>query len=300
MIPVDINQLVRDASETLNATRKQIQIRFNLSTDVPRIKADQGQIEQVLLNLLLNSADALPQGGDVLIETDFLKGAGAQGKVTLSKSMDYVMVKVSDSGTGIHKNIIDRIFEPFFTTKGLGRGTGLGLSTVYGIVKNHDGEICVESELGNGSTFYIYLPAISADGARLPKKRKSRELACQGTILLVDDEPNVLHPVAALLEQSGFTVFKAISGSVAMEIFQMNRENIDLVILDLILPNMSGKDLYCRFKQINPQVKVLISTGCDLTEQGGDLMADGCSGFIQKPYNIKELSSIVMGIISAG
>lgn len=300
MVTVDINQLVKDASETLGATKKQIQIRFELSKAVPRIKADQGQIEQVLLNLLLNAADAMPEGGDLYIETARLNGSRAEGKVTLSKSMDYVMIKVSDSGTGIPKNIIERIFEPFFTTKGLGRGTGLGLSTAYGIVKNHDGDICVESEVGKGSTFFIYLPALAADRARPAATPESRVLPCKGSLLLVDDDPNVLHPVAALLAHSGFCVFKAISGSVAMEIFQEEWARIDLVILDLILPTMCGKDIYYRLKEISPQVKVLISSGCAQDGQAAELIANGCLGFIQKPYNIQELSTRIMGIISAG
>ncbi len=262
MSTVDINQLVKDACETLGATKKQIQIRFKLSKEVPRIKADQGQIEQVLLNLLLNAADAMPDGGDLFIETACLNGGRAEGKVTLSRSMDYVMVKFSDSGTGIPGNIIDRIFEPFFTTKGLGRGTGLGLSTVYGIVKNHDGDICVESQVGGGSTFWVYLPAGAADNVCPAEAPPARVLPCQGNILFVDDEPHVLHSVAALLMHSGFTVFQAISGSDAMEIFRKQRKHIDLVLLDLILPGMSGKDLYYRLKEISPQVKVLISSGC--------------------------------------
>jgi len=300
MTTVDINQLVKDASETLGATKKQIQIRFQPSKEVPRIKADQGQIEQVLLNLLLNAADAMPEGGDLFIETARLNGGQAEGKVTLSKSMDYVMVKMTDSGTGIPGNIVHRIFEPFFTTKGLGRGTGLGLSTVYGIVKHHDGDVCVESEVGKGSTFFIYLPALAAGRARPAATLDARILPGKGSILLVDDDPNVLHPVAALLAHSGFSVFEAISGSAAMEIFQEKWADIDLVILDLILPTMSGKDIYYRLKEINPQVKVLISSGCAQDGQADELIANGCLGFIQKPYNIHALSTKIMAILSAG
>jgi PAS domain S-box-containing protein len=300
MVTVDINQLVRDASETLGATKKQIRIRFQLSREVPRIKADQGQIEQVLLNLLLNAADAMPEGGDLRIETACLNGGQAEGKVTLSRSMDYVMLKVSDTGTGIPEDVIHRIFEPFFTTKGLGRGTGLGLSTVYGIVKNHDGDICVESQVGGGSTFLVYLPARAADNVCPAAAPAARVLPCQGRILIVDDEPNVLRPVAALLAHSGFTVFEAISGLDAIEIFQQQWKNIDLVVLDLILPGMSGKDIYYRLREISPQVKVLISSGCAQDGQADELMAGGCLGFIQKPYNIEALSTRIMEIFRAG
>ena len=297
---VYVNQLIREAAETLTATKKQIQIQFRLSKDVPAIKADQGQIEQVLLNLLLNSADAMPDGGDVFIETTCLKGAQAGGKVTLSKNMDYVLIKVTDCGVGIPEKMQDRIFEPFFTTKGMGRGTGLGLSTAYGIIKNHDGDICAESEVNKGATFFIYLPALSADAADVAKSVVSEKIAGKGTILLVDDEPEVLDPSAKLLEHLGFTVLKAINGAMAMEIFQNKWESIDLVILDLILPNMSGRDLYCKFKEINPQVKVLLSSGFSQAGQAEELLRDGCLGFFQKPYDIIELSSTMMEILSAG
>lgn len=297
---VDLNQLIKDASETLMATKKHIQIHHKLSEEIPCIKADQGQIEQVLLNLLLNSADAMIDGGDVIIETSCLKGSQARGKAALSKDMDYVQVKLSDRGTGIPKNIMDRIFEPFFTTKGLGRGTGLGLSTAYGIIKNHDGDICVESEVNRGSSFFIYLPALPADSARPAANLVSKKIVGQGrTILLVDDEPSVTEPTAMLLERLGFTVLKALSGAAAMEIFQNNWKRIDLVILDLILPNMSGKDLYYKFREMDPHVKVLLSSGFSQSGQAEELLDSGCLGFIQKPYNINTLSAIIMDILSA-
>ena len=296
---VDLNQLVRDASETLAATKKHIQINHKLSKALPCIKADQGQIEQVLLNLLLNSADAMPEGGEVLIETSCLKGSQARGKAALSKNMDYVLVKVLDHGTGIPPKTIDRIFEPFFTTKEPGRGTGLGLSTAYGIVKNHEGDICVESEVNKGSTFFIYLPALSADATNAEAILESKTVAAKGTILLVDDEPAVIEPSAMLLEHLGFTILKAPSASVAIELFQKNWKRINLVILDLVIPKMSGKELYYKFREINPRVKVLLSSGFSLSGQAEDLLRNGCRGFIQKPYDITALSAIMMDILTA-
>ena len=186
---VDLNRLVRDASETLTATKKRIRIHHRLSENIPCIKADQGQIEQILLNLLLNAADAMPTGGDVFIETSCRTGGQVKENVTLSKNKVYVLLKVSDSGTGIPEKNLDRIFEPFFTTKGLGRGTGLGLSTTYGIVKNHDGEISVESEVNKGTRFCIYLPAPAAASKRHAGYAGPKKIAGQGTILLADDEP---------------------------------------------------------------------------------------------------------------
>lgn len=298
MESVSINHLVKEAAETLTATKKQIEIRFRLSEDIPAIKADQGQIEQVLLNLLLNSADAMPDGGDIVIETDCLRGDQADGNVTLSKNSDYIMVKISDCGTGIPEKIQDRIFEPFFTTKGLGRGTGLGLSTAYGIVKNHEGDICAQSESGKGATFFMYLPALSTDDSCRTAAPRANEIEGHGTILLVDDEPNVLDPSATLLEHLGFKVLKAINGSIAMKIFQDKWASIDLVILDLILPQMSGKELYHELKAVDPQVKVLLSSGFSQAGQAEELLEDGCLGFIQKPYDIDELSSTLMEMIS--
>ncbi len=295
---VDVNQLVREATETLIATQKQIQIRFNLSADVPNIEADQGQIEQVLLNLLLNAADAMPDGGDVIIETACVKGAQAEGKVTLSNSMDYVKIKVSDSGTGIAPKVLHRIFEPFFTTKEMGSGTGLGLSTAYGIIKNHDGDIGVESQVGKGSTFFIYLPAIPACGSGPAENLDSPTIAGHGKILLVDDEPHVLHTSAALLEHLGFSVLKAISSQEGLDIFQGQWQNIDLVILDLILPKISGKELYYKFRQIDPRVKVFISSGYSQGDSAKELIANGCLAFIQKPYDMKDLSAMIMDAIS--
>ncbi len=296
---VDLNQLVREASETLAATKKHIQISHQLSKGLPCIKADQGQIEQVLLNLLLNSADAMPEGGEVLIETSCLKGSQARAKAALSKNMDYVLVKVSDHGTGIPPRTIDRIFEPFFTTKEPGRGTGLGLSTAYGIVKNHEGDICVESEVNKRTTFFVYLPAVSADATNAAAILKSRTVAAKGTILLVDDEPAVIEPSARLLEHLGFTVLKAPSASAAIELFQKNWKKINLVILDLVIPKISGKELYYKFREINPRVKVLLSSGFSLSGEAEDLLRDGCRGFIQKPYDITALSAIMMDILSA-
>jgi two-component system cell cycle sensor histidine kinase/response regulator CckA len=299
MSTVDLNQLVRDVSETLTATKKHIQIHYKLSGAIPCIKADQGQIEQVLLNLLLNSADAMADGGEVIIETSSLKGRQAKGKVNLAKNMDYVLVKVSDCGTGIPREIMDRIFEPFFTTKGLGRGTGLGLSTAFGIVKNHNGDICVESEANKGSSFFIYLPALSPDPTSPEANLESKEVAGQETILLVDDDPVVIEAVALLLERLGFTVLQASSASAAIEIFQKHWKRIDLAILDLVLPNMSGKEVYYKFREINPHVKVLLSSGFSLSGQAEELLGNGCKGFIQKPYDITMLSAMMTDILSA-
>jgi two-component system cell cycle sensor histidine kinase/response regulator CckA len=300
MEPVDLNQLVKDAAETLTATKRQIQVKFRLSAEAACIRGDQGQIEQVLLNLLLNAADAMPGGGDVFIETARPKGVQAGGQMALASHEDSIVLKVSDRGAGMPKAVLDRIFEPFFTTKGLGRGTGLGLSTTYGIVKNHGGDIWVESEVGTGSTFFVYLPAATKDARQPPATDESCCIPCHGTILLIDDEPHVLHASTSLLEHLGFTVLTADRGAKARELFQENWQKIDLVLLDLILPDVNGADLYHVFREIDPRVKVMICSGYGPDGQAVELITSGCLGVIQKPYNITELSKTMMEIITAG
>ena len=295
---VDLNRLVRDVSETLTATRKQIRVHHKLGAKVPYIKADRAQIEQVLLNLLLNAADAMPDGGDVVIETSRYTAGPTKENSSPSCNKDYVLIKVSDQGVGIPGKILDRVFEPFFTTKGLGQGTGLGLSTAYGIVKNHGGEIFVESEVDKGSCFFIYLPAQVAEADGLDHPVTCKRVAGKGTVLIVDDESVVLGPSSKLLQRKGFNVLKASSGEAALGIFSENWKTIELVILDLIMPKMSGKDLFYKMKEINPDVKVLLSSGFNMSGDAEELLGKGCCGFIQKPYDINHLAAKIMDILS--
>jgi len=297
---VDLNNLIGNVSETLSATKKQIRIRHRLDQNIPCITADRGQIEQILLNLLLNANDAMPDGGDIVIETAFVSGTGAK-KIhsDLANTNDYVRLKVSDTGIGIPRKIRNRIFEPFFTTKGLGNGTGLGLSTAYGIAKNHRGTITVESKAGKGAAFYVYLPA-TQDAGHTPAERVVYKTALgEGTILLVDDELSVIESSSELLELLGFSIIKASNGSEALDLFRKHRQRIDLVLLDLILPRISGIDLYDKLKAVDPRVKVLLSSGYSLAGQAEDLLHRGCHGFIQKPYDIHQLASKIMDILSS-
>ena len=210
----------------------------------------------------------------------------------------YVKISVTDTGIGMDERIMERIFEPFFTTKEMGRGTGLGLASAYGIVKSHGGLIDVESQIGQGSTFNIYLPA--------SKKTVVNEISTsveilkgEETILLVDDEETVFDVGIEMLQLLGYTVFSARSGKQAMSILKENDAEIDLVILDMIMPEMGGGKTYDLIKQLRPEQKVLLSSGYSISGEARQILNRGCNGFIQKPFDIKTLSCKIREILDS-
>jgi PAS domain S-box-containing protein len=295
--PINLNQILKESSETFGRTRKEIRIDHELERDLFTIEADQGQIEQILYNLYVNAADAMPGGG-----TLFLKTANVTHDDIKSEQYDpvpgnYVRVTVADNGTGIDPAVKERIFDPFFTTKETGRGTGLGLASVYGITKSHDGYIEVETEQGRGCTFNIYLPA-SGKEALDPKEARPHIYEGSGNLLLVDDEEMVLDVAGRVLEKMGYTVFEAHSGQEAVEIFDRKKGAIDLVILDIIMPDMGGAEVFDRIREINPRIKVLLSSGYSIDGQAAEIMKRGCDGFIQKPFKADELSETVKDILT--
>jgi len=204
---------------------------------------------------------------------------------------------VSDTGVGIDKKNQDRIFEPFFTTKEMGRGTGLGLASVYGIIKNHGGYINVYSEKDQGTTFSIYLPA-SEKEVMTPQEDASLPISKgSGTILLIDDEQMILDVGSELLEELGYTVMLAGSGPEALETYSSHGIGIDLVIMDMIMPGMGGGETFDRLKEIDPDVKVLLSSGYSINGQATKILDRGCDGFIQKPFNMQQLSEKIREIV---
>ena len=231
---ISLNQLVKETSETFIRTRKEISVQTELDEGLHSLDADQGQIEQILLNLFVNASDAMPGGGDRIVKTHNVTDKDMGGKLYSPKAGRYVSLTVTDNGIGMDKNTKERIFDPFFTTKEMGRGTGLGLASVYGIVKSHGGYIDVESEEGQGTSILIFLPASKK---RLQEQvvKPKKVVKGRGTILLVDDEKMVLETGAALIKRLGYRVFKAEDGSDAVNIFEENKTNIDLVILDMIM-----------------------------------------------------------------
>ncbi|UCF93053.1 MAG: PAS domain S-box protein [Desulfobacterales bacterium] len=287
--PFNLNRLVEETADTIGRTKKEITIRRELAQDLFGIQADQGQMEQVLLNVCINACDAMPDGGELVFKTANVTEADMQGRLYEPKPGDYVRLTISDTGIGMDKATQERVFDPFFTTKEIGRGKGMGLASVYGIIKSHGGYIDVESEKEQGTSFFIHLPASdqkfqSGVGPAEPLMEGS------GTILLADDEKMVLDIGAKLLERLGYTVLKAGNGAAALEIYQKNQGRIAMVILDMIMPGMNGGAVYDRLKAINPHVKVLLSSGYSINGQATEILQRGCDGFIQKPFSLHKLS----------
>jgi len=318
--PISLNQVVEETSYTFGTTKKEITVHRELAKDLCGIKADQGQIEQALLNLYVNAADAMPGGGDLFLKTMNVTHKDMRAKSYKPKPGNYVLLTITDTGTGMDKKTMERIFDPFFTTKGLAKGTGLGLASVYGIVKAHGGYIDVDSKKGHarpasefrnsetrltpaerddggqGTTFSIYLPA-SEKRVEKPVKSAGHIIEGTGIILLVDDEEMVLGVGAQLLNNLGYTALEAKGGREAVEIYKANKDKIDMVILDMIMPGVGGGEAYDRMKEINPTIKVLLSSGYSIDGQATEILERGCDGFIQKPFNMKQLSRSIREIL---
>jgi PAS domain S-box-containing protein len=295
--PVDLNRLVEETSNTFGRTRKEITIHRELAPDLFPIEADYVQIEQVLLNLLVNAADAMPGNGDLFLKTANVAHKDIQNELNAPATGKYVLLSVTDTGIGMDKRTMDRIFDPFFTTKEIGRGTGLGLASVYGIIKGHNGYISVQSQKGKGSTFMIYLPA--SEKVVEESAPKGEEIL-KGTeaILLIDDEKNILEVGEKILRALGYTAYLAESGEKAIDLYRLNKDKIDLIILDMIMPQKGGGETFDALKAINPEIKVLLSSGYSINGQATEIIKRGCSGFIQKPFTLRELSQKIREILN--
>lgn len=294
--PTDITHLVRKTSSMFGRTRKEIQIQENYTDGVWNINVDQTQMEQVLLNLYVNAWQAMPAGGVLYLETENICVSQDSLESFPRKAGNYVKITVKDTGVGMDDNTRRRIFEPFFTTKEMGRGTGLGLATVYGIIKGHGGYIDVASEEGKGTCFHIYLPAIHGKAAR-DFKTEGRILKGRETILLVDDEAVIMDVTRDILEALGYHVLTAAGGRKAVKMYAEAAGRIDLVILDMIMPEMGGGETFDRLKAINPEIKVILSSGYSLNSQARTIMDKGVQAFLQKPFRIDQLSQKVRDVL---
>ncbi len=294
--PIDINVRIKKGVEFFERTRKDVQIITDLQDDLWAVEADQSQIDQVLLNLFINASDAMPDGGRFEISTANLVLKDNPTQPFPLPPGNYIQIAASDTGIGMDDKTRKRIFEPFYTTKQLGRGTGLGLASVYGIIRNHKGHIQVFSKLLKGSTFIINLPASAAD-IKITPRIPAEMLTGTETVLLVDDEPIVREVGATMLERLGYHVLLAESGKEALKLFRQNQAQIALVVLDMIMPGMNGRETYDQLRMLDPGVKVLLASGYSQTEAADEILQLGGRGFIQKPYSLKEFSQVLRQIL---
>ncbi len=286
---INPNEIIEQTSHTFARTKKEISVYHRLSPDIWPVEVDKGQIEQVFLNLFVNAWQAMLSGGSLYISTENVLLNEAYTRTYGLPAGRYIKASVTDTGMGMDGKTKDRIFEPFFTTREMGRGTGLGLATVYGIVKAHRGIITVYSEISHGTTFNVFLPASD----REPVQEKAHEEDISpggGTVLVVDDEAFILEVTSELLEKLGYNVMTARGGKEAIELYSSQWKDIDLIMLDMIMPEMSGDATFDGLRAINPAAKVILASGYSLTDRAKEIMEKGAVSFIQKPYQLSELS----------
>jgi nitrogen-specific signal transduction histidine kinase/CheY-like chemotaxis protein len=287
--PTDLGDFIHKSSEMFGRTRKEISIHYSIQDGLWPVEVDKGQMEQVLLNLYVNAWQAMPEGGDLYLSVENAELDEMSVSPYDIKPGEFVKVTVRDTGIGMDETTKAHIFEPFFTTKERGRGTGLGLASAYGIIKNHGGFISVESKTNRGTSFIIYLPASDKE---VEDEYRPEDEVQKGneTVLLIDDEEMILDIGSKMLEKLGYKVMTAAGGKLGVKIYEQNCGKIDLVILDMIMPGFSGAVTFESLRRIDPSVRVLLSSGYSIEGQAKEIMQDGCRGFIQKPFSMTELS----------
>ena len=296
--PTQINKLIDKSAQMFGRTKKEITIHTSYEKDAWTLEVDQGQIEQVMLNLYVNAWHAMPGGGDLHLRTENVRFGNNDARAFGVEPGNYVKISVKDTGIGMDEATQGRIFEPFFTTKEMGRGTGLGLASAYGIIRNHGGIIDVYSKQSSGTTFNIYMPA-SEKKIQEQAERPAALLRGTESVLLVDDEDMIIEVGQEILQEMGYEVFLARSGKEAVEVYKKNKGKIDMVILDMIMPDMGGGEAYDKMKEIYPEVKVLLSSGYSIEGQASEILARGCNGFIQKPFSATQLSHTIRQVLDS-
>ncbi|PYQ14683.1 MAG: hypothetical protein DMH00_01210 [Acidobacteria bacterium] len=301
-VPVDLNATIQEVMGLLVRTfDKNISLRQEFTPHSAAILGDPGQVGQIILNLAVNAADSMVEGGELAFRTEVVELTEDQRRrQDGTRSGPFVLLSVSDTGSGIPPEVLPRIFEPFFTTKECGKGTGMGLAMVYGIVQNHGGFIEIDTTVGRGTVFRLYFPlqrsedrpegAWSAEGDVMPGN---------GTILVVDDEEAVRCVATAFLEEMGYRVLTARDGAEAVEIYRSSLKSIDLVIIDMVMPKLGGRECFRALKEINPRLRAILSTGYDFNTVAQEILDEGMRGFIQKPYQLRQLSEVVAAALAA-
>lgn len=287
---VNVNSLITKSLKIISRTNKKIMITKHLQEDICVIDADEGQMEQVMLNLYLNAAHAMPEGGNLNIETENIIIDSDSAQNLDIKPGKYVSIMVSDTGVGMDSKTLDKIFEPFFTTKEMGRGTGLGLASAYGIIKNHKGRITVKSTEDEGSQFTIYLPISQIASVSEFVKFEKDFMPGSETILIIDDENSVRQAAEEIIKGIGYKVITASGGKEGLDVYKAKKDEIDVVMLDMVMPEMGGEKTFQALKQIDPEVKVLLASGYTAMDKAARILDQGVAGYIQKPFGVKALS----------
>ena len=296
--PTDINELVLKSANMFGRTKKEIIIETQFHNANIVVEADRRQIEQVLLNLYVNAWQAMPEGGTLRLETKHVVLGNKDCRPHQVKPGRYALVSVTDTGIGMDQKTLQHIYDPFFTTKEKTRGTGLGLASAYGIIKNHAGIIHADSNVDNGTTFNLYLPISEK---LVVEEGSSEKNICNGseTILIVDDEDMIIDVGQALLKRMGYQVITAKSGEEALEVVHRIGAGIDLVILDMIMPGMDGGRTFDGIRETCPELPIMLASGYAINGQAQKIMNRGCNGFIQKPFSVSELSQKVRQILDS-
>ena len=293
--PVEINNLSEATIDMFGRTRPELVITKELSINLPAVKVDSGQIQQVLMNLLINAWQAMPGGGEITLQTRAVHLTYWHDDTWDLKPGPYVCLSVTDTGIGMDEETVGQLFKPFFTTKDPGQGSGLGLASAHRIMKNHQGAIQVKSKPGKGSTFTLFFPASSARPLDMAPEEK-HIVNGQGTILLVEDEPTLRRVARMLLEKLGYRVLEAPSGEAALEMYAEQQQDIDLILLDVVMPGLNGLQTLERLRALDPQVRVILCSGVADTEE--ETLPDGVS-FMPKPFPLEILSPKVAAALSA-
>ncbi len=296
---VNLNVLVQEEMSLLRRViGENIEIQVKAEAELRVTMADPTQVEQVIMNLCLNARDAMGGGGQLLIETKNVEiGDEYCSRHAYGKPGSYVLLSVSDTGIGMDAATVEHIFEPFFTTKELGKGTGLGLATVYGIVKQHDGFIYVYSEVGKGTTFRVYLKAHAGDHEQRETTHQERPMRGSETILLAEDHDGLRDTAQEMLQRLGYRILVACDGRKAVELFKLNVDQIDLVVMDVVMPSLNGPEAYAEMSVLRPGVQVIFTTG--YTPEAASLLSliEKGAAILQKPYSLASLSQMIRGAL---
>ena len=287
-----VNEILQETLELIESSLPEnIETEFSLQEGLPLIKCDPTQVQQAILNICLNALDAMPDGGRLLLTTSEVeyKEVCASCPDLLTFPGRYICIGISDTGTGIEKEIMDRIFDPFFTTKEVGKGSGLGLAMAYGIVKNSRGCIQIESENGQGTTFKLFFPVTESITESAKESSKSQALGGSETILVVDDEEVVRDLTQEVLSSYGYNVLLAQDGLEAIHVYKAFGHDIDLVLLDMFMPRMSGTETYDELKEINPDIKVLFCSGHGSSHKIYEGLRNDDLHWVSKPFKVDEL-----------